>query len=125
MPDVVTDETPESPSAEQPEIVKENVKTHISVIRSDYLSIVEQIDRVINIGRDSSYCDIVFPPETPGVSRKHCAVMTSSEGVVYVMDLGSSNGTFLFNGTKLSPNEWTPVDKAFYVASEKYMFYVE
>lgn len=42
-----------------------------------------------------------------GVSRLHCAIKWI-EGQVYVIDLGSSNGTYL-NGVRLTPYTETPV----------------
>lgn len=42
-----------------------------------------------------------------GVSRLHCAIKWI-EGQVYVIDLGSSNGTYL-NGMRLTPYTETPV----------------
>lgn len=94
-------------------------------IKCDYLNIERPIDKVINIGRDSSCCDIIFPADTAGVSRKHCAVMVSPQGTVFVMDLGSSNGTFLPGVGKITPNEWIPVSESFYIATEKYSFAIQ
>ena len=113
------------PAGEPASIATPQAVPKTAVIRSDYLNVEKPVDKVIKIGRDSSFCDIVFPMDTAGVSRKHCAVMASPEGIVYVMDLGSSVGTFLSNGRKLSPNEWTAVDGGFYVASEKYTFTIK
>ncbi len=42
-----------------------------------------------------------------GVSRLHCAIKLI-EGQVYIVDLGSSNGTYL-NGTRLTPYTEMPV----------------
>ncbi|MEP3482084.1 MAG: FHA domain-containing protein [Fuerstiella sp.] len=52
------------------------------------------------IGRGSE-CSLRLPSSQ--VSRKHCSV-TFKDDVVYVMDLGSSNGTWL-NGVKLPANQ--------------------
>lgn len=43
-----------------------------------------------------------------GVSRLHC-VIKRSKSKAYVMDLGSSNGTYR-NGVRLLPNEETPIN---------------
>ena len=56
------------------------------------------------IGRDRSRCNVVFPVNQPGVSGKHCEVRVSG-GTMTLCDCGSSYGTFLSDGTKLTPNE--------------------
>ena len=56
------------------------------------------------IGRDRSRCNVVFPINQPGVSGKHCEVRVSG-GTMTLCDCGSSYGTFLSDGTKLTPNE--------------------
>lgn len=56
----------------------------------------------INIGRDPARCNLVFPADTPGVSAYHCEVRASSQGVL-LTDKGSSYGTFLESGMKLTP----------------------
>jgi pSer/pThr/pTyr-binding forkhead associated (FHA) protein len=83
------------------------------------------LDKTITIGRDPSVCNIVFPTDTAGISRRHCCVAASPDGTVYVMDMGSSEGTFLPGGRKLNPNEWTAIDGSFFVASEAYTFTVQ
>lgn len=57
----------------------------------------------INIGRDPSRCQFVFPEREPGVSRLHCMVLQNGNSIELV-DLNSSNGTFLSNGYRLTPN---------------------
>lgn len=57
------------------------------------------------IGRSPSDCTIVFKEGTPGVSGKHCSVYYNSDANVFTLtDLGSSYGTFLGNGMKLTAN---------------------
>ena len=117
-----------APMPEQvPEVftVPEPVTAKGLTLKSDYLNLEIPLDKTVNIGRESAFCDIVFPADTAGVSRRHCAVTATPEGRVFVMDLGSSSGTFLPDGTKLVPNEWTAVDGGFYVASEKYKFIIQ
>ncbi len=57
----------------------------------------------INIGRDPGRCQLVFPEREPGVSRLHCMVLQKGNSIELV-DLNSSNGTFLSNGYRLTPN---------------------
>lgn len=57
------------------------------------------------IGRDPTACNIVFEKNTPGISGRHCQVVyDSNEDCFLITDLGSSYGTFLGNGKKLTSN---------------------
>ncbi|MEA4870826.1 MAG: trypsin-like peptidase domain-containing protein [Christensenella sp.] len=78
------------------------------------------------IGRDPAGCQIVFPAKTPGISSKHCLVQEIPEGVV-VMDVGSTYGTFLENGTRMEPNKPYNIlaGEAFYLASKDNGFRVK
>lgn len=59
----------------------------------------------ITIGRDASSCQIVFAKDTKGVSGRHCQVaFDPASGTFTLTDIGSSYGTFLGNGLKLTPN---------------------
>ncbi len=55
---------------------------------------------IIRIGR-SADCNLAFPPDTHGVSRRHCEVELCDKGII-VRDLGSSYGTILPNKQKLT-----------------------
>ena len=59
------------------------------------------------VGRDND-CAVRFPSNQPGVSRHHCSVRWEG-GMLMLTDLGSSHGTFLQNGTRLSPQYPTPI----------------
>ncbi|MCH5212198.1 MAG: trypsin-like peptidase domain-containing protein [Oscillospiraceae bacterium] len=56
------------------------------------------------IGRDSAKCNVVFPVSHPGVSGVHCEVRVDG-GTMTLRDCGSTYGTFMANGTKLTPND--------------------
>lgn len=57
------------------------------------------------IGRDPATCNIVFDKNTPGISGRHCQVVYDpNEACFIITDLGSSYGTFLGNGKKLTAN---------------------
>jgi pSer/pThr/pTyr-binding forkhead associated (FHA) protein len=53
------------------------------------------------LGRDSDTCD--YPLLDPRVSRRH-AVITSSDGRVFIKDAGSSNGTWV-NGQRITQSD--------------------
>lgn len=59
-------------------------------------------DKMLTLGRDYT-CDIHFPAETKGVSRRHCQLCLKN-GSVVIVDLGSSSGTFVRGEGRLSPN---------------------
>ena len=72
------------------------------------------------IGRDVATCKMVFPGNAPGISKKHCELRAEGGGVV-LTDLGSSYGTYLANGQKLSPNVPVRLNYGdyFYLASKQ------
>lgn len=55
------------------------------------------------IGRDASRCGVCFPVDTKGVSGAHCSVRKTANGYE-ILDLGSSYGTTLGSGQKLTAN---------------------
>ena len=76
------------------------------------------------IGRDHD-CAIRFPANQPGISRHHCSLRWEG-GVLMLTDMGSSHGTFLQNGTRLSSQYPTqlPTNSRFYLANTGNMFQV-
>ncbi len=76
----------------------------------------------LTIGRDPSLCNVIFPNDTPGVSRRHCALERHADGI-YIMDLGSSMGTFAKN-QRLPINQWVKIDGDFYLGSTAITFAV-
>lgn len=58
-------------------------------------------EEIVRIGRDASECQIVFEREKfPMVSRRH-AELRLTDGIWFLHDSGSSNGTFI-NGQKIT-----------------------
>lgn len=74
-------------------------------------------------GRNSSKCGVAFPLDAPGISGVHCEILINEDGA-FLKDLGSSYGTFLGNGTKLSANQLAKLSsgETFYLASEDNFF---
>lgn len=83
------------------------------------------IGKELRIGR-SQGCDIQFSGEVPGISGSHCSVAPHANGVV-LMDLGSTYGTLMPNGTKLNPNQkyLLKAGDMFCLANPKQAFRVE
>lgn len=81
----------------------------------------------IMIGRDTVACQIALSASTPGVSRHHCQVNYNAQtGMFIVNDLGSTYGTFLLNGTRISsgqPIALRPGER-FYIGNQMTMFEV-
>lgn len=71
------------------------------------------------IGRNPGESNIIYPAETPGISRKHCALIDKGDGMLLITDLGSSQGTFFTDGTKLAANVVYRIERGecFYLAS--------
>ena len=55
------------------------------------------------IGRDPNVCNIVYDKNTPGISSNHCQVVYDANSDCFLLtDNGSTYGTFLGNGKKLT-----------------------
>ena len=79
------------------------------------------------LGRDPASCNIVFDKNTPGVSGRHCQVVyDANEDCFRITDLGSSYGTFLGNGKKLTANvtETLSAGDTFYLCDNANRFVV-
>ena len=63
----------------------------------------------VTIGRDPKVCQLVFPPDTKGVSRTHCKIQfnvrSDGGGSWSLEDCGSTGGTFLDSGERLKPGQ--------------------
>lgn len=63
-------------------------------------------DRPLAIGRDGHQCELVYPDGHAEISRKHCTVSYDpSRGIFSLVDHGSSNGTYLPDGTRLAAGD--------------------
>ena len=75
----------------------------------------------IQIGRDPE-SGIAYPPNTQGVSGRHCEVVFQN-GEVYIRDIGSSYGTFV-NGKRIQADQMVPIHagETFYLGYQKESF---
>ena len=77
----------------------------------------------IVFGRNPADCNLLFPSDTSGISRKHCTLSYDGQAV-WLCDENSSNGTFLWNGERLKPGSRIQIKpgERFYLATTKTMF---
>lgn len=62
-------------------------------------------DTPIVIGRDAAECKVVFAQDSVGVSSRHCSIYYDKGlGAFVLTDLGSTYGTYLNNGERLTPD---------------------
>lgn len=75
---------------------------------------------MLSVGRDKR-CQIVYPPNTPGISRMQCSFIYHENGNIYVRDENSTYGTFV-NGNRLTPGTWymLSTNSVVGIAQEKY-----
>lgn len=84
------------------------------------------INGSIVLGRNSQKCNVCFPVDSKGISGVHCQIRQVSGGYE-IMDLGSSNGTFLGSGQRLTPNVpvFIPDGTYFYLGSAEQLFQIK
>lgn len=78
----------------------------------------------ITFGRDPR-CQVPFDASDTAISSSHC-VLYRSGAELYLMDTGSTNGTFLGENKRLRPNKPYRVSRgqAFFLCSPKYTFVI-
>lgn len=81
----------------------------------------------LSLGRDPTQCSLVFRTDAAEISRKHCSLSYhKGKGLFLLLDHGSSNGTFLFDGRRLEPHkvyELRPGDR-FFLSGDRHQFEV-
>lgn len=63
-------------------------------------------DKII-LGTDPIYCNLVFSDR--GISRQHCSVLCKPDSNTAILQDTSTNGTYLSDGTRLTPHNPTEV----------------
>lgn len=83
------------------------------------------IGQRMRIGREAGSNELVYPADTRGVSGRHCELVMQG-GRLYLMDVGSSYGTF-YKNRKLQPNQPVPLQPGdlFYLAHSQECFRIE
>ena len=79
------------------------------------------------LGTDAASCDFAFPHGTPGISRNHCKIQFNPQTQMFILyDLGSSYGTFLGNGSRVTQGQPVALRSGddFYMASRAMLFRV-
>ena len=82
-----------------------------------------EVEQELTIGRNANVCQLVYPETARGISGVHCRIQNTDVGV-FLTDLGSTNGTFLADGTRLLPNkpQMLPDGQGFYLGSREHGF---
>jgi len=113
--------------SEQSEQTVQNANTQITLtgISGIYTGKRMEISKPCTFGRHQE-CDVPYSENVPGISRTHCQVIPTSDGIILI-DKGSTHGTYLANGTKLIPNQQYTLHsgECFYLASKGQGFRVE
>lgn len=83
------------------------------------------VGEVLNLGTDPMKNQLVYPGNLETVSPCHCRVFPV-EGKLYLVDLGSENGTWLENGQRLTPHQTVQLQpgQRFYLGSREQGFSV-
>lgn len=84
------------------------------------------INGSIVLGRNPQKCTVCYPVDSKGISGVHCQIRQTASGYE-IMDLGSSNGTFLGSGERLTPNVpvFIPDGTFFYLGSAEQLFQIK
>ncbi len=98
----------------------------LECISGEHKGVVIPLDETIILGRDSEKCNLVFPGNTQGISGVHCKICRWDDNIE-LTDMGSTYGTYLEDGTKLSPNapRMLKVGDGFYLADRKYFYRIK
>ena len=107
--------------------LKELAKESWSIIgvAGPHKDMIFSCDRRLVLGRSAKACNIVFAEDTPGISKVHCEILPTEEGLL-IRDLDSTYGSFLEKGRRIGREE--PIllkrEDAFFLANTDVMFRV-
>ena len=82
-------------------------------------------NRRLVMGRSVMSCNVVFPENTPGISKTHCEIQPT-EGGLLVRDLDSTYGSFRKDGKRIGSKEPVLLKRGdlFFLANTDIMFRV-
>jgi len=98
-------------------------KPYLIGISGEYVGQKIPIQQPITIGRSATSSQLVI--NAPDVSSKHCVISyDQTQGTFILIDLNSTNGTYLETGQRIPPQVQTflRANQKFYLASTKQMF---
>lgn len=98
---------------ESPEAVEAKTAENDVILYFPNDELLISIEDIVILGRESGRGKTVidlteFEGYRKGVSRKHAQIQRFANGELEIMDLGSSNGTFL-NENQIDPNQYYPL----------------
>lgn len=85
------------------------------------------VESGIMLGRDPTCCTVVFGPDEPAISRMHCCLKYNHQTkMVLLEDIGSTYGTFLWNGKRIHKGQAAALSDGdkFYLANKANAFKV-
>lgn len=120
--------TKKNKQGKSPQYAAEAMAGGVSImgINGIHAGAVFPLDETLVFGRDAGRCNLVFAGGTQGISGVHCQVSPVAGGA-QLMDMGSSYGTFLQNGTRLTPHMPYVLQKGegFYLADRQYSYRIQ
>lgn len=98
---------------------------YLEEIAGPHGNVEMKCDRSLIFGRAARNCNVVFPIDISGVSKIHCEVVPTKDGLL-LKDLNSTYGTFLIDGRRVQPDHGVLLEAGdvFYLASKEIMFKV-
>ena len=105
----------------------EKSKAYIVGVGSKFKNEQFSIEKGIMLGRDPTSCAVVFNPDEPAVSRMHCCLRYNKQTkMVLLEDIGSTYGTFLWNGKRIEKGQAAALadGEKFYLANKANTFKV-
>lgn len=86
-------EEKDAPTQQLP--VEEKPQPHVALacIGGALQGMTFPISSRVVIGRDPKHCSIIYPKDAKGISSVHCAAEPTADGLIILIDLGSTYGT--------------------------------
>ena len=101
-------------------------KLYLQGVSGAYAEAVFPLGECLTFGRNKEQTNIRFGADAVSVSGVHCKVWIDTDGLVKIQDLGSTNGTYFGDGTRLEDNKAyrIKIGEEFWVGSENERFKV-